>query len=300
MERVTEPAALWIEENLGSGPIVKQQFNGSSNWSSSYVYTTKSGAKYFVKTALGQDETMFKGEALSLQAMHGTNTVRVPEVYHYGLMAGRGALRGQGSFIVMEYLELGGALDQAKLGRQLALMHLADPTDEHAKRGQFGFAVDNTIGGTPQPNGWMDDWVDFFRERRLRHQLDLAGEPSLSRMGEKVMDNLHVFFEGVEVRPSILHGDLWSGNIASAGGRPVILDPATYYGHHEAEFGMSWCAGFSQSFYDSYHSVIPRAPGFEQRKQLYLLYHYLNHYNLFGSGYYNQCSSILQRLVSSL
>ena len=94
----------------------------------------------------------------------------------------------------------------------------------------------------------------------------------------------------------MLHGDLWSGNVAAVGGEPCIFDPASYYGHHEAEFGMSWCAGFSGDFWDAYHALIPKAPGFEERQQLYLLYHYLNHYNLFGSGYYGQCESILRRL----
>lgn len=72
--------------------------------------------------------------------------------------------------------------------------------DENARQGRFGFAVDNTIGGTPQPNGWMDNWVEFFRERRLRHQLDLAGNGRLSDLGEELMANLEALFEGVKVR----------------------------------------------------------------------------------------------------
>ena len=70
--------------------------------------------------------------------------------------------------------------------------------DENARQGRFGFAVDNTIGGTPQPNSWMDDWVDFFRERRLRHQLNLAGDARMSELGERLCANLHKLFEGVE------------------------------------------------------------------------------------------------------
>lgn len=160
--------------------------------------------------------------------------------------------------------------------------------------------MDNTIGGTPQPNGWLSDWVEFFRERRLRHQLELAGDEKLMQLGNKLMDNLECFFEGVIVRPSVLHGDLWSGNIASVEGLPSIFDPAVYYGHHEAEFGMSWCAGLSGSFWKAYHDVIPRAPGFEERKKIYMLYHYLNHYNLFGFGYYGECESLLNQLTRRL
>eukprot|EP00887_Chlorella_sp_A99_P005059 scaffold112.g5059.t1 len=164
-------------------------------------------------------------------------------------------------------------------------MHLATPQHEHA--GQFGFVCDNTIGGTPQPNPWEDDWVAFFREHRLRHQLRLAGNARLNAAAEPLLrpGALETFFHGIEVRPSVLHGDLWSGNIASAGGAPTIFDPATYYGHSEAEFGMSWCAGFGAAFWAAYHELLPLAPGHEARADLYELYHKLNHYNLFGSGY---------------
>ncbi|GFR48095.1 hypothetical protein Agub_g9780 [Astrephomene gubernaculifera] len=237
---------------------------------------------------------------------------------------GRGGAGG--SFIVMEYLDLrggGGGVDMAALGRGLAQMHLATPTvregvrgylgfrergfiyldfrtsdDPVAAAGQFGFPTDNTLGGSPQLNGWSDDWVAFWRERRLQPQLRMTGDTKLMRLGERLCDNLHCFFEGIDVRPSVLHGDLWSGNIGCVGGQPAIFDPATYFGHHEAEFGMSWCAGFTQEFYIAYHELIPRAPGFERRAELYRLYHYLNHLNLFGEGYYSQCASILQRLTS--
>ena len=65
----------------------------------------------------------------------------------------------------------------------------------------------------------------------------------------------------MQVKPSVLHGDLWSGNISGVDGDPSIFDPAVYYGHSEADFGMSWCAGFSSAFYDAYHRVLPKAPG---------------------------------------
>ena len=112
--------------------------------------------------------------------------------------------------------------------------------------GKFGFPVDNTIGGTPQPNTWTADWVDFFREYRLLHQVNISGNKTLQQLAQPVADNLEVLFEGVEVEPATLHGDLWSGNMASVDGEPAVFDPAVYYGHSEAEFGMSWCAGFGQ------------------------------------------------------
>jgi protein-ribulosamine 3-kinase len=173
--------------------------------------------------------------------------------------------------------------------------------DPNAAAGRFGFAVDNTIGGTPQPNTWSDDWVEFFRERRLRHQLKLAGDSKLTKLAEPVLNGMGAFFEGLHIRPSVLHGDLWSGNIAWVGKEPCIFDPATYYGHHEAEFGMSWCAGFGGKFWEGYHSVVPRdTPGWDERHDLYTLYHYLNHLNLFGTGYARQCEAILQRLAKKV
>ena len=177
----------------------------------------------------------------------------------------------------------------------------AAPLCAEAAAGRFGFPVDNTIGGTPQRNEWSAGsgtaaWVDFFRDKRLLPQLALAREPALQRLGDRLCARLPALFDGLQVRPATLHGDLWSGNIAGVGGAPAVYDPASYYGHAEAEFGMSWCASFSPAFWAAYHAVLPREPGFERRAKLYQLYHYLNHYNLFGGAYYSSAASLLQQL----
>lgn len=168
--------------------------------------------------------------------------------------------------------------------------------DPRASSGAFGFSVDNTIGGTPQPNTWETSWPVFFRDHRLLHQARLTRDITLQRLAESVGDNIEQLFEGVDVSPSTLHGDLWSGNIATVDGRPALFDPATYYGHAEAEFGMSWCAGLSQAFYNAYFAVMPRQAGFDRRLALYQVYHQLNHYNLFGSGYYGESERLLGKL----
>jgi protein-ribulosamine 3-kinase len=238
---------------------------------------------------------MFAGEALGLKAMYETKACRIPEVLHWG-NDGRG-----GSYIIMEFLPLGGRGSQKELGRAIAKMHLAAPTScEEAAQGKFGFPVDNTIGGTSQPNKWEDDWPTFFREQRIGHQVRLAGDGQLQSLWNKVCSHtkgLATLFDDVEVKPSCLHGDLWSGNINYSDGEPTIYDPATYYGHHEAEWGMSWCAGFGSDFWEGYRELIPEDKNFKKRRDLYELYHKLNHYNLFGSGYYSDSVSLMERLL---
>ncbi|URE39515.1 hypothetical protein MUK42_18001 [Musa troglodytarum] len=214
--------------------------------------------------------SMFEAEALGLSAMYATQSIRVPMPY------------------------------KSVLGRKLAEMHQAGKSSKG-----FGFDIDNTIGSTPQINSWSSDWIEFFSEHRLGYQLKLAlnqyGDSAMYEKGQRLMKNLQPLFEGVVIEPCLLHGDLWSGNIScDKNGDPVILDPACYYGHNEAEFGMSWCAGFGGSFYSSYFEVMPKQPGFEKRRDLYMLYHYLNHYNLFGSGYRSSAMSIIDDYLRML
>ncbi|XP_027108236.1 protein-ribulosamine 3-kinase, chloroplastic-like isoform X2 [Coffea arabica] len=234
------------------------------------------------------EPSMFEGEALGLNAMYETRTVRVPKPFKVG------PLPTGGSYIIMEFIEFGASRsNRSVLGRKLAEMHKTGKSENG-----FGFHVDNTIGSTPQINTWTSDWVEFYAEHRLGYQLKLArqqyGDSTIYERGLRLAKNIRPLFEGVAIEPCLLHGDLWSGNITSdRNGEPVILDPACYYGHCEAEFGMSWCAGFGGSFYNAYFEVMPKQPGFEKRRELYLLYHYLNHYNLFGSGYRSSAMSII-------
>jgi fructosamine-3-kinase len=197
----------------------------------------------------------------------------------------------------MEYLPFGGGRSATALGEQLSAMH------QHTAE-EFGFHVDNTIGSTPQNNAPDDDWVRFWQQRRLGDQLEIARRNGCgSRLidgVERLIERVPLFFASYQPRPSILHGDLWSGNYSyTADGQPVIFDPATYYGDREADIAMTELfGGFGGEFYSAYNQSWPLDDGYRIRKTLYNLYHIINHFNLFGGGYLAQAESMTQRLLS--
>jgi len=298
---VMQDAEKWITDNVGA--ITKMsRMGGGSGWASLSRYQVEGSRCELVVKASGSKplEKMFLGEGLGLKALGASGSMAVPEVF-----AMEDGFDG-GSFLVMEYMDMSGRADQEEFGRRMAEMHLAEPLAKEAREGRFGFQVDNTIGDTPQPNMWTAGsgtpaWVEFFREKRIGHQVKLARDARLRRQWDetlKATNGLADLFEGLDVKPSVLHGDLWSGNMAAVDGKPCIFDPAVYYGHHEAEWGMSWCASLGPAFWKGYRSLIPKDEGFERRFALYEAYHQLNHYNLFGGGYYNRAYGLLQELAN--
>lgn len=250
------------------------------------------GRAYFVKLNAPDRVEMFSAEAAGLEEIGRTKTIRVPQVVCHG--AGAAA-----SWIVLEHLELRTANDEGMraLGRNLARMH-------RVTAARHGWHRDNTIGSTAQVNTPADDWVEFWRERRLGFQLALAKSSGhggrLAEAGASLMDRLPAYFSGYRPVPSLLHGDLWSGNAAmTAGGEPVIYDPAPYYGDRETDVAMTELfGGFARSFYEAYRLEYPLEPGYEIRKPLYSLYHVLNHFNLFGGGYGAQAERMIERLLA--
>lgn len=250
------------------------------------------GLSCFVKVNRADKAAMFSAEAAGLEEIARTRTARVPRPVCHGA-------NEEASWIVLEYLELRPADDQAMraLGRNLARLH-------RVTRDHYGWDRDNTIGSTPQINAPADDWVAFWRERRLGYQLRLAASNGhggrLIANGERLIEKLPAFFAGYSPPPSLLHGDLWSGNAAmEAGGEPVIFDPAVYCGDREADLAMTELfGGFSRSFYDAYRSEYPLDAGYATRKHLYNLYHVLNHLNLFGGGYGTQAERMIEQLLA--
>ncbi len=252
----------------------------------------RNGARYFVKLNDAGQHAMFAAEQAGLRRLEASGAIRVPRSVACGVS-------GPLAFLVLEYLDLGGTGDARRLGEQLAALH-------RASAAQFGFEFDNTIGSTPQPNGWMNEWIDFLRERRLGHQLLLTTtnghDGTLQHLGARLLESLPLFFAGYAPQPSLLHGDLWGGNYSYLGdGTPVIFDPAPYFGDREADLAMTELfGGFSPEFYQAYRSSWTLDPGYATRKTLYNLYHILNHANLFGGGYAQQAKGMMRKLLADV
>lgn len=246
--------------------------------------------RFFVKLNDAGRLAMFEAEAAALTDIRATRTVGAPCPVASGIAEGY-------AFLVLEHLDLHRHGDAAALGRQLAAMH-------RATQARFGWQRDNTIGSTTQPNPATANWVDFLREHRLGHQLRLAAANgytgALQSQGEKLLDRLDAFYGAYQPQPSLLHGDLWSGNHAyRADGSPVVFDPATYYGDRECDLAMTELfGGFDPAFHAAYREAWPLDAGYAIRKTLYNLYHILNHANLFGGGYAVQARAMIERLNS--
>ena len=246
---------------------------------------------WFIKTNRATLLSMFEAEAAALDALAATATLRVPQALCTGASDGV-------AYIAMEHIELGraGADGWRNAGEQLAALH------RHTEK-DFGWSRDNTIGATPQVNRQTIQWIEFWRKHRLGYQLKLAAENGyggrLQQRGEQLMTRFSVLIDHNPV-PSLLHGDLWGGNLAfDTLGAPVIYDPASYYGDREAELAMTELfGGFSTEFYAAYREAWPLDDGYRIRKTLYNLYHVLNHLNLFGGGYGAQAERMIDQLLS--
>jgi fructosamine-3-kinase len=198
------------------------------------------------------------------------------------------------SYLVLEWIDLGRASNWPEMGRQLAVLHRA------AHLRGFGWHRDNTIGETPQVNSWTQNWADFFAEYRIGYQLRLAAQKGAHfAQAEALLRAIPKVLAEHDPEPSLLHGDLWSGNAAfDAAGAPVIFDPATYYGDREVDLAMTGLfGGFPKAFYEGYQAAWPLKAGYQERKVLYNLYHVLNHFNLFGGSYANQAEQMMEQVV---
>jgi protein-ribulosamine 3-kinase len=258
-----------------------------------YRWQTGNGS-VFVKCCDAGRAWILEGEADGLARLARAKSVRVPAVRAAGTA-------GSQAFLALEWLELRpmDPLAERRLGQALARLHRVTAET-------YGLERDNAIGATAQANGPMPDWAAFWRERRLRVQLDRAARNGyggrLQERGATLMDRVGDFFRNYRPVPALLHGDLWAGNRAMrVDGVPVVFDPAVYVGDREADLAMTRLfGGFGADFYAAYGADWPLDPGAAQRRDLYNLYHVLNHLNLFGGAYRLQAEAMIDRLLAAI
>jgi protein-ribulosamine 3-kinase len=250
--------------------------------------------RLFLKINSLEFETHFSAEADGLN--HLAPYIRVPNHAVSGVLDNL-------AFLLMEWLELSshavGARAEDALGEQIAALHSQSAST-------FGLGHDNFIGASPQRNVQMENWAEFFATYRLQPQLDWAEARGLSKStrdaGYRLLNELNLFFTNYHPAPSLIHGDLWGGNHGFLhDGTPVLFDPAIYYADREAEIAMTELfGGFSHRTRQAYESIWPLDAGYAQRRNLYNLYHILNHYNLFGGGYGQQANRLIRQLLSEV
>ncbi|MCD7954690.1 MAG: fructosamine kinase family protein [Lachnospiraceae bacterium] len=298
----------------------------------SYCLTLSDGSSVFMKCNDMRNYAFFEKESVGLEALRSLGTIGVPKPLATGVDDA-----DQVSFLLMEYLAPAPRRKDywEVLGHELALTHRhntkgmitgdkdffsdsqgklsetsikksSNETDiskcsDEEKNSEYGFCTDNYIGATPQMNTPKTGWIEFFRDCRLRPQMRMAEKQLDSGTREKceiLLDRLDRFLEEPAF-PSLLHGDLWSGNvICGPNGKAWMIDPAVYVGHFEAEIAMTELfGGYPDSFYRAYQEINRMEPGYEDRKDLYNLYHVLNHLNLFGPSYLGEVRRIIRRFV---
>jgi protein-ribulosamine 3-kinase len=248
----------------------------------------------FIKLAAPTRLAMFEAERVGLEELAAAQAVRVPRPLAVGVT-------GDAAYLALEWIDFGPSRPESEstLGEQLAWQHRVSARE-------YGWTRDNTIGSTPQKNVQHADWATFFRERRLRPQLELAARNghggTLQSRGTRLLESVDAYFTSYRPVPSLLHGDLWGGNWSTdSDGGPVIFDPAVYYGDRETDLAMTRLfGGFSNRFYTAYQATWPLDQAAGTRRTLYNLYHVLNHLNLFGGAYLAQAEEMIERLLAEL
>lgn len=276
-------------ENLFSEKIIKQQSLGAGgSFATAGTLTLESGKELFFKQK-DHASQMFIEEKKGLERLAIPESIRIPNPFFADEYC-----------LVLELLKSSpsGRDQDQNLARGLGNIH------KNVKAKNFGLPTNNFIGATEQINTQDSSWANFFINHRLCFQFELAKskglidqvfEEDFNRLVENVAPK--ILNEVVE-EPSLLHGDLWSGNIMATDTGPALIDPAVYYGHREADLGMTMLfGGFSQSFYQAYDQEYPLKKGWQRRANFYNIYHLLNHMNLMGSGYTGQTWRLIKTFL---
>ncbi|WP_054558726.1 fructosamine kinase family protein [Croceitalea dokdonensis] len=257
--------------------------------SRAYLIATDSERFFCKVNSSMQALPMFRAEQKGLAVLADSKSIAIPKVLFCSTFEAE-------AFLIMEYIEAQqpNPLDFERLGQHLAVLHHLE------QNSPFGFKTSNFIGSLPQSNTLHEDWTSFYVLERLLPQLQMAVDAQKLHPTEVPSENTLIkvcttLFP--TVKPSLLHGDLWSGNfLISAKGEPYLIDPAVYYGHHEVDLAMTALfGGFGNRFYEAYHEVVPKEDGAKERCDLYQLYYLLVHLNLFGTSYKGSVTHILTR-----
>ncbi len=295
-----DPLAPWLQEQL-SVTLVARTPVGGGCIHKAWCLQTSDGERLFAKTNRAEQEPLLEAEAEGLRALaqYAPPGLRIPTPLALGLA-------GEEAVLVLPWLELArgipGSAAWATFGANLAHLHRRSLERSPGNTGdlqEFGWEDDNFIGQSAQINRWHGSWGLFFTECRLGPQfrwLAAKGHPVAG--ADRLLERLPNWLDGRNVEPCLVHGDLWSGNGALLdGGGATVFDPATYRGDRETDLAMARLfGGFPEAFFKGYNDEWPLKEGWQVRKDLYNLYHLLNHANLFGGSYNNQA----QKTVNSL
>jgi fructosamine-3-kinase len=277
-----------LEELKGSKIVDAVSLSGGCI-SNAYRITFADKGVYLLKLNEHDQGDMFIKEGHGLQELKKPGAIRVPEV-----------VACDSDFILLEFINSAAKKKNffEEFGRRFALLH------KHTSN-EFGFYENNYIGSTPQlnlpDNKTRNNWVSFYFTNRLLFQFRLLekngyADSAIRDAFGKLEKKIDLIITESDSPPSLLHGDLWSGNYMSdENGDACLIDPAVYYGHREADLAMTKLfGGFPSAFYNSYNEDFPLPDGWQERENIYMLCHVMNHLNLFGGGYYSHTLSLIR------
>lgn len=260
---------------------------GGGDINEAYQLTDQTGTRYFLLIQPNHPKSFFRHEVTGLKLL--SQTVLTPKVLDWGAF-------GSDAYLLLNYIEHQPAGDQTNLGRQLASLH-----KRHSPNKQYGFSEAFTMGTYTADNSWRSDWESFFVDQRLAPLKKLIWHRGLwtPEMETQYATAIKVFkrlMTTYHPSPSLLHGDLWSGNFMfNPSGQPVFIDPEIFYGDREFDLGITRVfGGFNADFYKGYQQVYPLERGADNRLPFYELYYLMFHLSQFGAGYQ---SSVLQMLT---
>lgn len=278
-------SSIFQECNLKSTITSIKKIGGGCMSNAYQVQTTDNN--YFVKINSPDFSSNFKAEFAGLEAIAATKSILQPIPYATGVSNDQ-------SYIIMSYLP-SLKFGTADLAKPLARMHLA------GKCNQFGFPVPTYCGSTLLDNSMTDQpWSEWFAEHRigaLLKQMKSFYSYSIDDIVQKIITLLKPHDK--DVTPSLLHGDLWSGNYGTSDGNPCIYDPAVYYGDPEVDLAtIELFGGLGSRFYEDYSSIRPIPPGFEERQEIYNLFHIINHSLMFNGVWDEEIKDRIQKIMT--